>query len=171
MTTKKNKYRVEAVPYGKNIKTYARQLEEIANKLEDEGYRFQLNDQKMGTVLFAQLAVPSVQEALADLLAPPTVNTEHFAPRTRDLVAQFFAACGEHHNEPEAFLAAAQKKAPTLLKGFTVSDLNAAAGEIDMEAEAHLASHSGTREEECQVPALLRHVARVVREHLQRHLQ
>jgi len=176
MTTKKKKYRVEVVAFGKNLKIYARDLEKIANELDDAGYRFQLSDQKTGTVLFGQFVgnatvVAGTPESLLEMLAGNAPNTSHFTPRTRELVGRFFNACGDHHNDPDAFSEVAKKQATTLLKGFSVRELTGAAEEIDREAVAHAETHDAKSDEMCHMPALLRHVANIVREHIQLQLQ
>jgi hypothetical protein len=162
VTSEKKKFRVVGVQYNKKMPTYAAAIETAANKLDADGYTFQLHDQDDGSILFGVLREENPLSALPGHLRPQGAHPAalKFNPRTKALFNRIMDASGDSW-EAKPFLEAVQKKMPGLLHGFNADELTTAAEEFAREAEAHARTHDA--DSECSLPEILKAVSEMLK--------
>lgn len=170
MTDSKKKFRVVGIPYAKSVTTYAKKLEETMNQLSEDGYSFQITEQKSGTVVIGQLA-EAMKHPLQQLLEAREARAreqEKFSPRTRELLGRVAQLPGDG-TDIEALEIEVKKNLVSLTRGYGAEELSVAAKELEAAAATHV-NHPG-HDADCTYDKALLVVAANVRNAIQAQLQ
>lgn len=160
--TGKKRFRSVGVPYGKSVADYAKRLETAMNKLSDEGYAFQITEQKNGSVIVGQLVVrPEVPEV------PESPKAASFSTKTRELIESAVSLQGRRSRA--ALVGDLPKHAAEITRGFGAEDLRVAAEELDLAATEHEGETLHHRP--CDYLLLLRALADIVKQAARLSLQ
>lgn len=175
MDDKKKQFRLEGVPFIKDIKRYARNIETTMNKLHEEGYNVSVIDQgKAGTLIAGKLeeAQPRLELGafLGGILGKPGTGLDDpyaaLSQQTAELVRTIFRAAGT--SDPEKLAIEVPKQLPKVASDCSADVLSTAVKECREEADAHSKGHNDPT---CHVPAALRVIADSLHTFAQSRLQ
>jgi len=172
MKNDKKRFRVVGVPYGKNVVTYAKKLEDAMNTMHEEGYALQVTETRGGSIVLGNLMTP-LAAVLPSMPPPPEAVPApkfEFSTRTSLLLQRFLRLPGQI-GDLSLFIAEVKKYAVAMTRGFTVEELSLAAKELEEAATAHDNDETHKHDEDCRYPQTLRVIAGALREQTQTQLQ
>jgi hypothetical protein len=159
-------FRAVAIPYQKNFKKFAQQVEETLNKFNEAGYQGEINTHPQGLLYIGRL-MERRENPLRQILqqmfthAPPEEGgVNGLSQPTRVLMN---AVCeGIDMNKPETFVPTIEKRA-NVFRQYHTNTLKQSVKEL----EADIATHSERcNDPTCNTPKLASAVAEQLKKHL-----
>jgi hypothetical protein len=178
--TDKHTFRVTAVPYQKDFKKFAAELEKTMNTLLEENYEIRMETHPQGILVCAQKqaagGAPSLpfplnqllqhQQLVEQLVASAPVELPHLSRDTQLLLGKLISSVDLEY--PDTFKAQIEKFGETLFRKISNEDLVRMSKELEEDVRTH---HDRCRDPTCRMPSLATELASQIKRHIQLNLQ